>query len=228
LRNNQLDDHQLKANRLAEHSSVSETAFPNDPEPSIQYTPPGEHRPQYRCGCTRRNAQGQKEQGSYPVFADVRGLTFGGLNDHSQKVMRRYPIGPRRFLRGVCHPRRLSASARGESQCQSNLSNDDDTDLALAFRTQSDSQLPSIPRFWFTMTHNSVNLAACHLIEASRSDSAQPLSNSLVTFQPHREITQTLSLPSPKPHSNRLFLDRTRSLFLRSPRTIYTCYSKLE
>jgi hypothetical protein len=62
LRDDQVDDRQLKADRLAEPVSVSETDLPNDTRPYIQYTPPGEHRPWYRCGCTRRNAQGQKEQ----------------------------------------------------------------------------------------------------------------------------------------------------------------------
>jgi hypothetical protein len=82
------------------------------PRPSIQFTPPGEHRPRYRCGCTRRNAQGQKEQCQYHVFPCVRGFTFEGLNNHSQEVIRRYLAGARRLVRAVCAPGRLSASAR--------------------------------------------------------------------------------------------------------------------
>jgi hypothetical protein len=70
LRDDQLAEHQLRADQLAANSPVSEFDFPHDTQPYIQYTSPGEHRPWYRCGCTRKNAQGQKEQCQYANRGD--------------------------------------------------------------------------------------------------------------------------------------------------------------
>jgi hypothetical protein len=50
------------------HAEVE--THPDDTRPYIHYTPPGEHRIWYRCGCTRTNAQGEKEQCQYRKRGD--------------------------------------------------------------------------------------------------------------------------------------------------------------
>jgi hypothetical protein len=79
LRDDQLDDQQLRADRLAQHVSISETHLPNDTRSYIPFTPPGEHRLWYRCGCNRRNAEGHMEQCQYAKRGDRH---FRALRQH--------------------------------------------------------------------------------------------------------------------------------------------------